>query len=522
MARVKVHTIDQPDSDITTFVLSCNRLDLLDKTLQSFLNTRDQITKMVIVDDSAEPGIFETLVEKYGHISDVICFPTNRMQWWAMDFMVSYCDTPYIFYLEDDWELLKTGYLSLSKQILEKYRDIGTVDISWRTFEWEGHDTYDKTLIDNIFYYKKFWRITDYHYHWYGWCGSPNLRRREDLILLGRVEKYYQEIWIDRKFYALGFKAVYVNDKFVEHLGDNRSRAAAFRHNEHLTPEDKYPPELLPNRVYPKLDYLQWDRHWRHPHDITLVTALVDLGRKDRNFSEHYLEGLNEILSTRHNLVVYCEPQYFSRIRKLRNDAITLIPYTCSEFDTLPTFNRIQEIIGNEKWINQAEWLKSSVISSSHYIPLTLEKQRLLQQATNLTNSSYFYWIDSGLCKSYNVDQPLNNFYFTKIPKSHFFMTAFPYYTDSEIHGMNIDKITDLCGSRPNYVCRATLFGGTKQQIDEMTGMFYDQVEECLEAGVIGAEEAIYTMLTLKDPDKFYIHHMPSGDVYRNYIARLK
>ena len=57
MSQVKFHTVDQPDSDTTTFVLSCNRLDVLAKTLQSFFDTQDYVTKMVIVDDSAEPGV---------------------------------------------------------------------------------------------------------------------------------------------------------------------------------------------------------------------------------------------------------------------------------------------------------------------------------------------------------------------------------------------------------------------------------------------------------------------------------
>ena len=155
MSRVKVHTVDQPDSDTTTFVLSCDRLEVLDKTLNSFIDTRDYITKMVIVDDSAVEGVYESLVEKYGHFCDIICFPRNRSQWWAMDWMVSYCDSEYIFYLEDDWELLKPGYLNQSKQILQKYRNVGTVDVSWRTFENEGMDCYEKELIDGHFYWKK-------------------------------------------------------------------------------------------------------------------------------------------------------------------------------------------------------------------------------------------------------------------------------------------------------------------------------------------------------------------------------
>jgi len=241
MSRVLVHTIDQPNSDTTCIILSCNRLDLLDKTIHSFLKTRDYETKMLLLDDSGKEDVFDELVKQYGNFCDIICFPENRNQWWAFDFMISYCNTEYIFYLEDDWELLKSGYLEISKNILKKYRDIGVIDISFRTFEWQGIDSYEKKLIDDTFFYKKFWRIDDYHYRWYGWIGSPNLKRREDLILLGRLEKYYEEIWIDRKFLSLGFKSVFLKEKYCEHLGDNRSMAIAHRKDLHLTPEDKFP-----------------------------------------------------------------------------------------------------------------------------------------------------------------------------------------------------------------------------------------------------------------------------------------
>lgn len=521
MSKVHIHTVEQPNSDITCFILSCDRLDLLEKSIISFLRTRDYITKMVLVDDSGKQEIFNTLVEKYGAFCDVIMFPKNRSQWWAMDFMVSYCDTDYIFYLEDDWELLKPGYINASKQILEKYRDIGTVDISWRTFEWQGLDTYDKTLIDDSFYYKKFWRISDYHYQWYGWIGSPNLKRREDLILLGRVEKYYQEIWIDRKFFGLGFKSVYLNDKYVEHLGDNRSRAAPFRQNEHLTPEDKFPPELLPNRTYPKFDYYQWDTHWRHPDDITLVTALIDLERSDRTFENHYIHGLSKILESRHPIVIYCEEENFDKILEIRRDRIKLIPINKSNLESTKWFNKIQEIINSDGWINQSEWMRDSVIRSRHYIPLTLHKNLLLENSLEYFNSTYYYWIDSGIYSSYNITYPINSFYFTRIPKDNYFLTAFPYYTDSEIHGMNINGMTELAGRKPVAVCRASLMGGTKDQISEISLLFNKQVDECLSNNIIGTEEAVYSIMAIKHPEKFNIHMMPTGDIFNHYLLKL-
>ena len=260
MTRVLTHTIDQPESDTTTFILSCDRLDVLDKTVMSFLATRDYVTKMVLLDDSGRQELFPELVAKYGSFCDVIMFPRNRSQWFAMDFMVSYCDTDYIFYLEDDWELLRPGYLNASKRVLEARRDVGIVDISWRTFEEQCFDTYDRTLVDGMFYWKKPWRISDHHLVWYAWCGSPNLRRRDDLLMLGRVEKWHSETNIDRKFAALGFKGVFLNGQYAVHLGDHCSRMAGKRPCDVTSPYDHYPPEVMRNRTMPMMDYSALDR----------------------------------------------------------------------------------------------------------------------------------------------------------------------------------------------------------------------------------------------------------------------
>ena len=522
MSLLKTHTVEQPESDVTTFVLSCNRLDVLDVTLNSYWETVNYVTKMVIVDDSAEPGVFEALVERYGDRCDVICFPRNRGQWWAMDFMVSYCDSEYIFYLEDDWQLLETGYIQKSKEILEKYRDIGTVDISWRTFEWEGIDSYDKTLIDDTFYYKKPWRISDYHLQWYGWIGSPNLKRRDDLILLGRVEKWHNEWNIDRKFLALGFKAVFLNGEYARHLGDECSRMAGKRPNDATTPESYYPQELQKNRIWPSFNYYFLDTHLESPDNITLVTAMVDIGRADRSFDGHYLESIKKLLETRHQLIVYTDPKYFDMLRAFRGERpMILKPFTMENLFEVPGYDQIVQTISQPTWYSQSDWMKTSVIRNHNYIPLTLAKQQMLEESLNDTNSEYFYWVDSGIYGSFIIPDEFNTYYFTKLPREQFFITSFPYFTTSEIHGFNINVMTEMCNTVPNRVCRATVFGGGRDQIKEITPLFYGLVEQSLLNNAIGTEESIYTILSYQRPDLFHVYSMETGDI-NNLLRTIK
>lgn len=531
MNKVKFHTVDQPDSDTTAFVLSCNRLDVLDKTLQSFYATRDYDTKMVIVDDSATPGVFETLVERYGHDCDIICFPKNRSQWWAMDFMVSYCDTDYIFYLEDDWELLRPGYLNQSKQILEKYREVGVVDTSWRTFEWQGIDSYEKELIDGTFYWKKPWKITDHHLAWHSWVGSPNLRRRDDLIMLGRVEKWHNEWNIDREFTALGFKGVFLNGEYSRHLGDDCSRMADRRPDDSKVPYDFYPPEVLKNRRAPYIDYREMDWIYDYPGDVTLVTMAVDISRGDRDFEEHYIKGLDWLLSVRNPIVVYCDPKYHEAIYARRkelsiatsNNRIECRSLTLDMLDQQSYTGRAKTIISQPRWQSQAEWMATSVICSEYYIPLTLIKNTLLQEVVdqNPMNSKRFYWIDSGMHNSFGVKGPVQQFDFLKIPKDNFVLTSYPYWTDTEIHGYNIVKMTDLIGNKPNYVCRATLFGGSADQVKKFNDKYFEYLHKSLEIGAIGTEEAIYTIIAMKHPELVYRYAMPNGDI-NNFLNTLR
>lgn len=531
MNRVQTHTIEQPESDTTTFVLSCNRLDVLAKTLQSFFDTQDYVTKMVIVDDSAVPGIFEKLVEEYGDICDVICFPKNRSQWWAMDFMVSWCDTEYIFYLEDDWELLKPGYLNQSKAILQKYREVGSVDISWRTFEWQGIDSYHKGLVDDMFYWKKPWKITDHHVAWHMWIGSPNLKRRDDLIMLGRVEKWHNEWNIDREFTALGFKGVYLNGEYSRHLGDDCSAMEGKRPDDSKIPYDYYPKEVLANRRAPYINYREMDWLYEYPADVTLVTMAVDINRGDRSFEEHYIKGLDYLLAVRNPLVVYADPKYHDYIVHRRkqlniatsNNRIEVRSLTLEDIEHRTPFTYVQDIIKSDAFINQADWIKDSALTNPYYIPLTFIKNELLQQVatSNPMGSKRFYWIDSGISRSFAISEPISTWNFLFLPKDKFFLTSYAYNADKEIHGYNINTMTSIIGKRPEYVCRATLFGGSKEQILEFNKYYYEYLIQSVDQSVIGTEEAIFTIVEMKHPELVNRYAMPNGDI-KNYLNTIR
>lgn len=534
MGQLQIHTIDQPDSDITTFILSCNRLHLLERTVESYLKTAGMVTKIVLLDDSGAPGVFDRLVARYGHLADIICFPENRGLWWAKDFMVSYCYTPYIFYLEEDWVFLQDGYLQRSKEILESHRDIGSVDISWRTFEEEGIDAYEPELVEGRFFYKKPWQITENHFHWFIWQNSPNLRRRVDLLLLGRIEEYYTEWNIDRKFTALGFRGCFLAGRYVRHIGDHESLMVNKRPREHATPETLFPEELKKLRTFPAFDYYGMDayaRQWRGNVPIhrsperVLVTALIDIGREQidgRNFAQHYVHSLQQLLQQGLPMHIFCDPSCYDQIAALSGGkASAVYVRDINELRIQPLFEQIKGIVESDNWRDQAAWMRGSIISSPEYIMLTLYKLELLKDAivNKLFKGKNFYWVDAGICSSFGISD-LSLYDFNKLPTSGVLMPTFPYALDQEVHGYNRQGYLDLCKQLPTRVGRATLFGGKPEAVLRMYDAFVDYLIQSVSKGYVGTEESIFTALLLKNPDLFEEFQMPSGDI-RNLLQTI-
>lgn len=533
---IKTHTTVQPDSEITAFFLSCNRLDLLQEAIQSFLHTRDTVTKIVILDDSGVSSVFETLVEAYGDIADIICFPRNRGIFWAKDFMVSYCDTKYIFYVEDDWKFINTGYLTISKSILEKYREIGSVDLSWRTFEEQGFDSYDPELIDNQFYYKKPWRISSNHFHWFIWHGSPNLKRREDLILLGRTENCPNEWSIDRKFFSLGYKGVFLNQRYVYHLGDHRSIMVNKRHQESETPETLYPEALKKNRYMPILDYHALDQTAlamrgnlpdMRNNSVVLVTALMDINRETydtRNFENHYVNGFYKLIKTGMPVFAFVDDRYYEALLKTTGGLpVGLWPINLQAITKQTYFEKIKAICENPEWYTQASWMANSVIRSPLYIALTHMKLSFLKTAIdfNAFNADNFLWIDSGICNSFGISD-IGVYDFHKMPfgADNVLITRFPYYPNPEIHGFNKQGYNEMCGAVPPYVYRATLFGGNKTAISKLITKYSEFLNTALDKGYLGTEEAIFSGLALTHPELFHHTSLPDGDI-KHFLALL-
>ena len=110
-----------------TFVLTaCGRMDLLEKTLDSFFKYNEYpIERYIITEDSADPEIFKQCEElnqtKYGGQLEFIFNHEKLGHLMSVDKAYSMVETPYVFHCQEDWEFVKGGFILPSIKVLEFY-----------------------------------------------------------------------------------------------------------------------------------------------------------------------------------------------------------------------------------------------------------------------------------------------------------------------------------------------------------------------------------------------------------------
>lgn len=172
-------------NNVTLVITSCNRNDLLEKTLKSFFQYNTYpIKKTIIVDDSGLGNtldwspVIACIVGPY----EIIINETNIGQIASIDKAYAKVETDYIFHCEEDWEFNTSGFIEKSFVILNDNEKIFTV---WL----RAHNDTKRHRIETE--HKFDLAGEDYYYlmdqnHKGMWCGftfNPGLRRTKDCMI---------------------------------------------------------------------------------------------------------------------------------------------------------------------------------------------------------------------------------------------------------------------------------------------------------------------------------------------------
>jgi len=214
--------------EVTLFITSCGRPNLLKTTLESFVKYNTYpIKEVILCEDSGFPDIVDFAKDILPYPTH-LCYNEERIgQMKTIEKYIKLVKTPYVFHLEDDYEFFDYGFIELSFKILESDSAISQV-----LLQDEQHDLY-KVDIGNPLCYKILTndpRMTDSNYgdgalNVFSW--RPSLKKLEICLLRIPYELWDDEYTIELEINKLGKYAVITknikNGKkgFCSHIGKN-------------------------------------------------------------------------------------------------------------------------------------------------------------------------------------------------------------------------------------------------------------------------------------------------------------
>jgi len=212
---------------VTMVVTSCNRFDLLERTLSSFTAHNDYpIRRLILIEDSGNLAV-KTVADKFPELNiEVIINSPSLGQYASIDKAYSMVDTEFIFHCEDDWEFSQPDVIRKSVLLMEADPSIALV--------WPRSDAGAPSWLKKRPYQELngvLMRPIDpkAHHVWGNFTFNPGLRRLLHYKMMpggySAMGEARTSIYLKRQ----GYRAVVLANGGVQHIGgEGRSTGSAF------------------------------------------------------------------------------------------------------------------------------------------------------------------------------------------------------------------------------------------------------------------------------------------------------
>jgi hypothetical protein len=274
-------------------------------------------------------------------------------------------------------------------------------------------------------------------------------------------------------------------------------------------------------------------------NNFTIVTGLWNLEREGlegwakRDFHD-YKSKFFELLETDVPMVIWIPEDLRKEVEEIRQWNPTSIQIkNVEDFKTWnPFFDKIQEIRNRPSWKNFAGWLSESPQAAlEFYNPMMFTKMFMVNDSAILNpfNTDYFFWVDGGLINTvskgyFTKDEVLKNLpRFVIKHNDKFIQISYPYTANEEIHGFERKAMASYCGvDFVDYVCRGGFFGGEKNRIHEINGLYYTIMAKTLAEGYMGADECLFTILSHRYPELTHHFQVEGNGLVWPFFEELK
>jgi hypothetical protein len=214
---------------ITFTITSCDRIDLLEKTLNSFMSINNyEIDEFIMSDDSGNEEISNHLKTKYGDKFKIISNNPKVGLSKSIDNLFRSAKNEFIFHCEDDWMFdTNLNLINDSLSILTENPDIHQVSVRHNycnPHKPSGEKQTTSTLVEYWILNQEF-RSTPTQV-WNGYSWNPGLRRKSDYLKMfpNGVSEFGDEYDCANYTKKFDYKSAILVNTSCFHLGVERTK----------------------------------------------------------------------------------------------------------------------------------------------------------------------------------------------------------------------------------------------------------------------------------------------------------
>lgn len=217
---------------LTIIFFSCRRLELLKQSVWGFVNHNNHpYEDFIIVNDSGDPVIWDKLRHDYEGATFVFN-EKNEGLIKSIDNGYARIKTPWLFHCEDDWMMIRGGFIEKSLSIMKAHPEIEEV---WPE-DFNGHPIEPKIYEAGIVKYRL---VADNYqkgqngyndFAWHGFTTACGLKRLADYQCVGPYESipwqgtiWHREQAIGERYHDLGYRSAMLMDNYFTNIGYGQS-----------------------------------------------------------------------------------------------------------------------------------------------------------------------------------------------------------------------------------------------------------------------------------------------------------
>ena len=252
---------------------------------------------------------------------------------------------------------------------------------------------------------------------------------------------------------------------------------------------------------------------------LVCVTALYDIGRKDRNF-DFYIKNINKLLQFKMPLIIFSNKSTYNKLKDIKREYYT--QFIVRELEDLDFYKKhyheIKENISTDKYKKNIKDYGRPETIYPEYNVIQYSKFDFLCEVKNIIHSDSYIWIDTGIPRFFNTI-PINEWPDHKKLNDKIIVQTFRETEIKEKFKCNFNEIINNISLKneckmSRYLIIGTTFVVPNKDVEWLRKTVNEKYREMLDYGFLNNEQVALEFVVKENRDKVDIKINHSNNWY--------